>query len=92
MIGVLQLPGQQQDPVMFEGAAHEAGLPEQPARPVGGAEGEGYDNGQHAAHFLETVNQTRDGDHFSELGGWRGGGVAVKWRIHWHPEQNKKKG
>lgn len=64
VIGALPLPGQQQDPVMFEGAAREAGLPEQPARPVGGAEGAGYDDGQHTAHFLETVNQTRDGDHF----------------------------
>ncbi|XP_054913981.1 interferon regulatory factor 3 [Poeciliopsis prolifica] len=66
LIGALPLPGQQQDPVMFEGAAREAGLPEQPAGPAGGAaaEGAGYGDGQQAAQFLETVNQTRDGDHF----------------------------
>lgn len=68
MIGAHPLPEQQQDPVMFEGAARETGLPEQPARPAGGgaAEGAGYGDGQQAAQFLETVNQTRDGDHFSE--------------------------
>ncbi|XP_014826694.1 PREDICTED: interferon regulatory factor 3-like isoform X1 [Poecilia mexicana] len=66
VIGAHPLPGQQQDPVMFEGAARETGLPEQPARPAGGgaAEGGGYGDGQQAAQFLETVNQTRDGDHF----------------------------
>ncbi|XP_014877368.1 interferon regulatory factor 3-like, partial [Poecilia latipinna] len=66
VIGAHPLPGQQQDPVMFEGAARETGLPEQPARPAGGgaAEGGSYGDGQQAAQFLETVNQTRDGDHF----------------------------
>ncbi|KAM4715371.1 interferon regulatory factor 3 isoform 2-T2 [Anableps anableps] len=64
LIGAHPLPGQQQDPVMFKGAARETGLPEQPAFPVGGAEGAGYGDGQQAAQFLETMNQTRDGDHF----------------------------
>uniref|UniRef100_A0A3B5L3P1 IRF tryptophan pentad repeat domain-containing protein n=1 Tax=Xiphophorus couchianus TaxID=32473 RepID=A0A3B5L3P1_9TELE len=66
VIGAHPLPGQQQDPVMFEGAARETGLPEQPARPAGGVTAEGAGDGQQAAQFLETVNQTRDGDHFSE--------------------------
>uniref|UniRef100_M4AH44 Interferon regulatory factor 3 n=1 Tax=Xiphophorus maculatus TaxID=8083 RepID=M4AH44_XIPMA len=64
VIGAHPLPGQQQDPVMFEGAARETGLPEQPARPAGGVTAEGAGDGQQAAQFLETVNQTRDGDHF----------------------------
>ncbi|XP_012718526.2 interferon regulatory factor 3 isoform X1 [Fundulus heteroclitus] len=64
VIGAHPLPGQQQHPVMFELAAREAGLPEQPAGPAGGAEGAGYGDGQHAEQFLQTVNQTRDGAHF----------------------------
>ncbi|XP_017273961.1 interferon regulatory factor 3 isoform X2 [Kryptolebias marmoratus] len=64
VIGGHPLPGQQQDPVMFEGAASETGLSEQPACPMGGAVGGGYDDGQYAAQFLQTVNKTRDGDSF----------------------------
>ncbi|MEQ2290146.1 hypothetical protein AMECASPLE_000547 [Ameca splendens] len=60
VIGAHPLPGQQQDPVMCEGAARETGLPEQPAHPVRGAQGVGYGDGQHAAQFLQTMNQTRD--------------------------------
>ncbi|XP_038132486.1 interferon regulatory factor 3 [Cyprinodon tularosa] len=64
LIGAHQLPGQQQDPVMFQGAACETGLPEQPAHPVGGAEGPGFGDGQQAEQFLQTMYQTRDGDNF----------------------------
>ncbi|XP_037546916.1 interferon regulatory factor 3 [Nematolebias whitei] len=64
VIGGHPLPGQQQDPVMFERAAGETGLPEQPACPMGGAVGGGYDDGQYAEQFLQTVNKTRDGDSF----------------------------
>uniref|UniRef100_A0A3Q3AX80 Interferon regulatory factor 3 n=1 Tax=Kryptolebias marmoratus TaxID=37003 RepID=A0A3Q3AX80_KRYMA len=67
VIGGHPLPGQQQDPVMFEGAASETGLSEQPACPMGGAVGGGYDDGQYAAQFLQTVNKTRDGDSFSKI-------------------------
>ncbi|XP_030610193.1 interferon regulatory factor 3 isoform X2 [Archocentrus centrarchus] len=62
-IGGHPLPGQQQYPVMYEGAVSEAGLPEQPAHPIGGAEGGAYDE-QLAAQFLQTMNKTRDGDNF----------------------------
>lgn len=66
MIGGYALPGQQQDPVMCEGAVGEAQLPEQPARPMemaqGGASGE-----QLAEQFLQTMSRNRYGDHFSEL-------------------------
>lgn len=63
VIGPPALPGQQQHPVTFGGAAGETGLPEQPARPMGGAVGGACDE-QLAARFLDTVNKTRDGDHF----------------------------
>ncbi|XP_075890493.1 interferon regulatory factor 3 isoform X2 [Nelusetta ayraudi] len=63
VIGGYALPGQQQDPVMCEGAVGEAQLPEQPACPmemaVGGASGE-----QLAEQFLQTMSRSRDGDHF----------------------------
>lgn len=59
------LPGQQQYPVTFEGAAGEDQLPEQPAHPKEEAEG-GACGGQLAEHFLHTMNMTSDGDHFSE--------------------------
>lgn len=60
------LPGQQQYPVAFEGAAGEGQLPEQPAHPTEEAEG-GACGGQLAERFLHTMNMTSDGDHFSEL-------------------------
>ncbi|XP_026207930.1 interferon regulatory factor 3 isoform X2 [Anabas testudineus] len=63
LIGGHPLPGQQQYPVMFEGAGSEAGLPEQPAHPMGGAEG-GDCGGQLAEQFLHTMNKTRDGENF----------------------------
>ena len=66
VIGGYALPGQQQYPVTFEGAGSETGLPEQPAHPVGGAVG-GACDGQLAEQFLHTMNQTNNGDHFSEL-------------------------
>lgn len=63
VIGAHALPGQQQHPVAFEGAAGEAGLPEQPARPIEGAEGGAYD--EHlAAQFLHTMSKTSDRDNF----------------------------
>ncbi|XP_028287344.1 interferon regulatory factor 3 isoform X2 [Parambassis ranga] len=62
-IGGHPLPGQQQYPVTFKGAVCETGLPEQPAHPmeedVGGACDE-----QLAAHFIDTLRETRAGDHF----------------------------
>ncbi|XP_013863753.1 interferon regulatory factor 3 [Austrofundulus limnaeus] len=64
VIGGHPLPGQQRDPVTFEGAAGETGLPEQPVCPMEGAEGGGYQDGQYAAQFLQTVNETREGDSF----------------------------
>ncbi|XP_054605150.2 interferon regulatory factor 3 isoform X1 [Nothobranchius furzeri] len=64
VIGGHPLPGQQQDPVIFEGAFCETGLPEQPARVVVGAVGGDGDDWQYAAQFLNTVNKTRDGDSF----------------------------
>ncbi|KAM9716533.1 interferon regulatory factor 3 isoform 1-T1 [Menidia menidia] len=64
VIGGHPLPGQQQDPVAFEGAASETGLPEQPACPVREAEGGAYDDGQFAAQFLHTMHKTGDGDNF----------------------------
>lgn len=63
LIGGCALPGQQQYPVMFEGAVGEAGLPEQPTHPMEGAVGGAYD-GQLAEQFLHTMNKTRDGDNF----------------------------
>lgn len=66
MIGAHALPGQQQYPVTFEGAVSEAGLPEQPAHPMVGAVGEAC-GGQFVEQFLDTMNKTKDGDHFSKL-------------------------
>lgn len=66
VIGGCMLPGQQQYPVTFEGAAGEDQLPEQPAHPKEEAEG-GACGGQLAEQFLHTMNMTSDGDHFSEL-------------------------
>ncbi|KAM9426499.1 interferon regulatory factor 3 isoform 2-T3 [Pholidichthys leucotaenia] len=63
VIGGHPLPGQQHYPVMYEGVVSETGLPEQPAHPIGGAEGGAYD-GQLATQFLQTMNKTRDGDSF----------------------------
>lgn len=83
MIGGHPLPGQQQDPVMFERAAGETGLPEQPACPMGGAVGGGYDDGQYAEQFLQTVNKTRAGDSFSKLGGLT--------HTHMHPHMHTLK-
>lgn len=51
---------------MFEGAGSEAGLPEQPAHPMGEAEG-GVCDGQLAEQFLDTMKKTRDGENFSKL-------------------------
>lgn len=62
MIGGHALPGQQQFPVVYEG---EAGLPEQPAGPIEGAVGGAYDE-QFAEQFKHSVNNTRDGEHFSK--------------------------
>ncbi|XP_061563896.1 interferon regulatory factor 3 [Cololabis saira] len=59
VIGGHPLPGQQQDPVMFSGAASETGLPGQPACPVQGDVG-----GAYATHFLQTMHKTGDGDNF----------------------------
>ncbi|KAM6897484.1 interferon regulatory factor 3 [Xenentodon cancila] len=64
VIGGQPLPGQQQDPVVFVGAASETGLPEQPACPVQGAVGGAYDDGQIATHFLQTMHKTGDGENF----------------------------
>uniref|UniRef100_A0A7N8YNT6 Interferon regulatory factor 3 n=1 Tax=Mastacembelus armatus TaxID=205130 RepID=A0A7N8YNT6_9TELE len=64
VIGGHPLPGQQQYPVMFEGAGGEAGLPEQPAHPIVGAVG-GACGGEFAEQFLHTMNKARDGDNFS---------------------------
>ncbi|XP_031171567.1 interferon regulatory factor 3 isoform X2 [Sander lucioperca] len=63
VIGGHALPGQQQYPVMFEGSVGEAGLPEQPARPMEGAMGGAYD-GHLAEQFLHTMTQTSFGDNF----------------------------
>ncbi|XP_044035778.1 interferon regulatory factor 3 isoform X2 [Siniperca chuatsi] len=63
VIGRHALPGQQQYPVTFEGAVGEAGLPEQPARPMQGAVG-GACGGQFAEQFLHTMNKTSDRDNF----------------------------
>ncbi len=73
VIGGCALPGQQQYPVMFEGAAGEAGLPEQPARPMEGAVGGAY-NGQLAEQFLLSMSKTRDD--FSKL---MDAAVKMKW-------------
>ncbi|TDG98243.1 hypothetical protein EPR50_G00214740 [Perca flavescens] len=63
VIGGHVLPEQQQYPVMFEGSVGEAGLPEQPARPMEGAMGGAYD--EHLAEqFLHTMTQTSFGDNF----------------------------
>lgn len=73
VIGAQAFPGQQQYPVMFEGAVVEAGLPEQPAYPMEGAVGGSCDR---AEHFLQTMNQARDGNgfktHFKVLVYYRG--------------------
>ncbi|XP_038591392.1 interferon regulatory factor 3 isoform X1 [Micropterus salmoides] len=63
VIGGHALPGQQQYPVIFEGAVCEAGLPEQPAHPMEGAVG-GACDGQLAEQFLHTMTKTSDGDNF----------------------------
>ncbi|XP_023267113.1 interferon regulatory factor 3-like [Seriola lalandi dorsalis] len=63
VIGGYALPGQQQYPVTIEGAGGEAGLPEQPAPPMGGAVG-GACGGQLAEQFLHTMIKTSDGDNF----------------------------
>lgn len=65
VIGGQPLPGQQQHPVMFEGAVSEAGLPEQPAHPMEGAVGGDYD-GELADRFLLTMTKTSE-DNFSKL-------------------------
>lgn len=92
-IGGHPLPGQQQYPVMYEGAVTEAGLPEQPAHPIGGAEGGAYDE-QLAAHFLQTMQKTSDGDNFSKLEKGVGGGGMLLYQtngdfytdtLKWHP-------
>ncbi|XP_018533852.1 interferon regulatory factor 3 isoform X2 [Lates calcarifer] len=62
-IGGYALPGQQQYPVAFEGADSEAGLPEQPACPIGEAVG-GACGGQLAEQFLHTMSKTSNGDNF----------------------------
>ncbi|XP_054454495.1 interferon regulatory factor 3 [Anoplopoma fimbria] len=54
------LPGQQQYPVLFQGAVSEAGLPEQPAHPMG----EGANDGQLAEQFLHTINMTSNRENF----------------------------
>ncbi|KAM9837142.1 interferon regulatory factor 3 [Aulostomus maculatus] len=62
VIGGHALPGQQQCPVTFEGAVSEAGLPEQPAHPMEGAVGGACS--ELVEQFLDTMNKTKDGDHF----------------------------
>lgn len=78
---------------MYEGAVTEAGLPEQPAHPIGGAEGGAYDE-QLAAQFLQTMQKTRDGDNFSKLEKGVGGGGMLLYQtngdfyrdtLKWHP-------
>lgn len=68
LIGGPPLPGQQQDPVMFVGAAGETGLPEQPACPPSRAEG-GVDGDEATALFMDTMHRTQDGNSISKLGG-----------------------
>nr|XP_057918720.1 interferon regulatory factor 3 isoform X1 [Doryrhamphus excisus] len=63
VIGGQALPGQQPYPVALEGAVGEARLPEQPAHPMAGAMGGAY-GGQYAVQFLDTVNKTKEGNHF----------------------------
>ncbi|XP_049916409.1 interferon regulatory factor 3 [Epinephelus moara] len=63
VIGGHALPGQQQYPVMSEGAVGEAGLPEQPAHPMEGAVG-GACDGQLVEQFLHTITKTSDRDNF----------------------------
>ncbi|XP_030255978.1 interferon regulatory factor 3 [Sparus aurata] len=62
-IGGCALPGQHQHPVTFESAVGEAGLPEQPARPMEGAMG-GACDGQLAEQFLQAMSRTSGGDNF----------------------------
>ncbi|KAG7227816.1 hypothetical protein INR49_013610 [Caranx melampygus] len=62
-IGGSALPGQHQHPVTVEGAGGEAGLPEQPAPPMGGAVGGACDV-QLVQNFLDNMDKTRDGDSF----------------------------
>lgn len=83
VIGGHALPGQQQYPVIFEGAVCEAGLPEQPAHPMEGAVG-GACDGQLAEQFLHTMTKTSDGDNFSELID-----VTVKTKIVIYTERQK---
>lgn len=63
VIGGPALPGQQQYPVTCEGAFGEAGLPEQPARPMEGAVGGAYDE-QLVEQFLQTMSRASDGNNF----------------------------
>ncbi|XP_061823717.1 interferon regulatory factor 3 [Nerophis lumbriciformis] len=63
VIGGHALPGRQPYPVALEGAVCEAGLPQQPVRPMTPAEG-GVCGGQFAVQFLDTVNKTKEGNHF----------------------------
>ncbi|XP_074519177.1 interferon regulatory factor 3 isoform X2 [Halichoeres trimaculatus] len=73
VIGAQAFPGQQRYPVRIEGAVVEAGLPEQPGCPMEGAVGGSCDR---AEQFLQTMNQTRDGNsfktHFKVLVYYRG--------------------
>ena len=77
MIGGYTLPGQQQYPVTFECAGGEAGLPEQPEHPMGGAVG-GAGGVQLAEKFIHTMNKTTDRNNFSKL---RDGAVGMRCRI-----------
>uniref|UniRef100_A0A3B3CJA9 Interferon regulatory factor 3 n=1 Tax=Oryzias melastigma TaxID=30732 RepID=A0A3B3CJA9_ORYME len=61
LIGGHPLPGQQQDPVMFVGAASETGLPEQPACPPNRAEG-GADGDEATVNFMDIMHKTGDGN------------------------------
>lgn len=65
-IGGPALPGQHQYPVTVEGAGGEAGLPEQPAPPMGGAVGGACDV-QLVQNFIDNMDKTRDGDSLSKL-------------------------
>uniref|UniRef100_A0A3P9MB50 Interferon regulatory factor 3 n=1 Tax=Oryzias latipes TaxID=8090 RepID=A0A3P9MB50_ORYLA len=94
LIGGPSLPGQQQDPVMFVGAAGETGLPEQPACPPSRAEG-GVDGDEATALFMDTMHRTQDGNktQFRILMYYRGVKVSEKlveneagFRLVYRPE------
>uniref|UniRef100_H2LQS1 Interferon regulatory factor 3 n=1 Tax=Oryzias latipes TaxID=8090 RepID=H2LQS1_ORYLA len=94
LIGGPPLPGQQQDPVMFVGAAGETGLPEQPACPPSRAEG-GVDGDEATALFMDTMHRTQDGNktQFRILMYYRGVKVSEKlveneagFRLVYRPE------